>query len=288
MGRAVFLIVAFSASAVCAAELTVFTSTGRRLRGELDRQTDGQSLWLRTTAPGISLRSRTDWANVTAVIADGKELTPDETIRLAQIEVPPLPAEPVPQLEPRSEVEWPDAPPVVEAVPPAPCLDCIRPRRVFVPRVETIDTRVVVANWDADAEPDGIEVEVRPTVYGRPIDPPRGAVSVRLYGEPIQEGSRVRILRRHDWPTELGRWSVPLHECDFVHGTAIVRLPFQQIDPFHGRRFAPVGYAHVRLGVNGQGAFDAGTPVVLRDPWRDDAFTPYALDRAAIQASGGR
>lgn len=254
-----------SSSLAPASELTVFTHAGRRLKGEIDPQTDRTWLWLHTSTPGITLRSKTAWSQIASVVADGRELAPEQAIQLAQ-------------QEPRSRPEWPENAPSPEPVAADAVVRCVHipPPRVFVPRAETVESRVVVANWDEDPQPDGIEVEVRPTTWGQPVPIERGAVSVRLYGEPIQDSSRIRILRRNQRATELGRWTVPVEQVDFVQGTAIVRLPFQQIDPFQGRRFSPIGFAQVSLGVNGQGTLRTNTPVVLRDPWQFDAFFPYA------------
>jgi hypothetical protein len=121
-----------------------------------------------------------------------------------------------------------------------------------------------LANWDADAAPDGLALFVQPIdCWGRPVAA-HGYVQVEL----------VALVRRDfaDAPhgrgavkETLARWTKTLATALPTPHGYLIKLPFRA-GPFSPDRLASPGRLRVRLVVPGQGVFEAERDDVMLLP----------------------
>ncbi len=199
-------------------------SDGRVARGVLDSEPSSDHVVLATSTDGIEVRSRFAADRVLSILAADEFDRDNGTILLDG-------AAPGPRR------------PTASAA-----------RR---PRVRSLSIAARVANWDADPEIDGLLVHVVPLDDDGEVVPVDGTLNFELT---LQQFATRRQLpwRRRDRPFFTSdRWSVPLRASDFgLHG-AYVRLPFKQAHPEIDLDVAPNGLLRGRLGVRGQGVFEA-------------------------------
>ncbi len=239
---------------------------GRILSGHVDERTDDAELWLHSAEPSILVLTSVPWTDVSSARV-GKETWSAAAFRgIAQDLKAPVPAAVVrkpPQNHERARTE------------PGP------------PRVQSLDVITRLANWDRDAEPDGIEVRLAPLAADGTPQSVEGIASVRLLGRRIVSNSRLEsrsnlgfwsgraalLEHRTDGNTqpyvEVGRWNERLRKSDLSRdGEYVIRLPFRNIHPEYDLDVALNGQIDVKLSVTGQNVFYATAPVELR------AFSP--------------
>ena len=217
-------------------EVAVVLHDGRILRGTIDDRTDDRTLWLRTTGSGVTVVGSTSWDRVAKVHRGGRQ------VESALAESPAA--------GPVGVVVLTGA---TETVPSAPL------------KVQSLVVEAALANWDGDVEADGLEVTISPwATDGSPVSAP-GMLSVELIGQ------RVAGDRSDPAFAELGRWHRRVQEVDYGRWGATYRLPFQNINPQFDLQFGSEGVVHARLGVSGQGSFEASVSLQTRtdSPIRD-------------------
>ena len=123
-----------------------------------------------------------------------------------------------------------------------------------------------LANWDSDVEVDGLLLHVYPLTENRISVPVDGSLQIEVLGQ--------KFLRQRQ-PTnvfEVARTSHRVRKQDFgpTRG-ATYRIPFRTIHPEFQLDVGTYGMVHARLGVPGQGSFEASVHTRLRtfDPVRD-------------------
>ena len=133
------------------------------------------------------------------------------------------------------------------------------------PRITSVHSEAVLANFDRDAEPDGLDVVVVVVNHHGEPEPVHGNLEFRLIGE-----RRLRVQGRIVFE-ELQRWTRPLCPFDFVDGQARFVLPFGALYPERDFGLRADALLNVRLGVYGSGNYEMTTPVAIRtlDPFRD-------------------
>lgn len=213
--------------------LAVTTTTGRVLLGQLDARTSPHRLWLTAEAEGMTISSL---------------ITRGEVLGIAAAEPFALP----PRLEaPSGAIQPPAAPPI-----------SANSRRPAVVRSLTVFAQL--ANWNGDAEPDGLRVWIQPrAANGAPVAA-GGGVTVRLAvfrGD--WRGSRGGFRVEEEWFREISAEAAG-------EAGAVLELPFEKIRPETDRELLSLGVVSVRLSVAGQGTFDAQVEDVSL---RSQAFT---------------
>jgi hypothetical protein len=129
--------------------------------------------------------------------------------------------------------------------------------------VASLHVEAVVANWDEDAEPDGLRVlVVALDRLGQPVPVP-GQVDFELVGGVAQVADDGQIVGGPSLAAEFGRWGRRLPEGPCDAEPAVFDLPFQSVHPHRDPRVDPVGELLVRLGIPGRGTFEATTDVLL-------------------------
>jgi hypothetical protein len=147
-------------------------------------------------------------------------------------------------------------------------------------RVHSLELEAIAANWDRDAETDGIALRVLPLGLDRRVLAVDGVISVQLVGREFVTGRSDQ-----EFPL-LGQWSQRVRSTDFRgQEGAIYQLPISRQHD-HELNLLSIGMVQGRLQATGQGHFEATAPTRLRpyNPIRDqlnehhlhyDAFGRY-------------
>jgi len=240
------------------ADVSIQTVDGRELTGEVDERTSTERLWIRRETNRIVLTTSVPWGSIVAATVDGK---PAEVSTLAQM-WPPLKSS-----GPVGIWALTDGGPRKMAETRAK----FRPKRA---RIVALEIDAVLVNLDRDVEPDGFELVIAAIdVHGQAV-PVRGNISARLVGERDEQHSgRIRF-------EELQHWSQPVAPKDFLDGMASYALRFQTVRPEFDWELIPFALLNVRLGVYGEGNFEASVPIMIRqfNPFRDQ-LQKYARSR---------
>ena len=240
------------------AAITVQTSDGRVLTGEVDEQTDERLLWIRQTKEQIVLTTSVAWSAITSVTDGGEILPLDQLPALLHGQAN---SEPMGFLVQR-----------VAYYALSDCQgDCFprhSTRRLLPsrpPQVQSLSVEAHLVNLDRDVEPDGLELVIAALdEHGVPV-PVKGSLYIRLWGERIRSSGS---LDRHE---DLEQWTQPVMPADFIDGIASYAIRFRKSHPASDVGLHPEALLNVRLGVFGQGNFSASVPVQIRafNPFRD-------------------
>lgn len=231
----------------------VWLQDGRMLAGHVDARTDEERLWLRSSSATFVLTTSVAWTNIDAASVDGQKLSAEQLQHRADDLKSPVPADHL-QLGVRALNE-----PVMNL--PRPLLN-----RADATRVASLAVEARVANWDRDAEVDGVEIRVLPrNIFGEVV-PASGQLLVELTGR-----NRLPIRDQQAFP-RLGRWSMRVEANDFAAHGAVFQLPFRNTRPDAEPVLELHALVEATFIVFGQGRFDAEAPVYVRpfNPLRDD------------------
>lgn len=243
------------ASIQAAEQVVVEMRDGRELSGEVDVRTDQEALWLRNTAPSIVLRSAVAWNEIVHARHAGQILSVEELRALA------------PTVKTRLDDQFfaddskPAGPRPRGTATISPGEDAPHRSR----KIRTLRIEATIANWDADVEPDGLRVVVAPADALGEVVPVDGQITFKLIGQTQQTPTSERSRRRELFP-ELGRWTRSVRKRDFTSWGVTYDIPFRTSNPAFDLAVSPAALLHARLGVSGQGTFNASDAHVwLRD-----------------------
>lgn len=186
--------------------VVVWLEDGRMLAGEVDPRTNDDRLWLRSSSRTFVVSTSAGWEQIKAVNAGGVRLPVDEFSKRMD-EFLPKGGEPT------------ELPAVASAGIPNVTTPVIRsiPQKNAATRVTSLDVEARVANWDQDAETDGVEIRVFPRNTFGELVPVSGQITATLVGRnqlPTREHKRVPATRslviasRYERLRFL-RWSLP-------------------------------------------------------------------------------
>lgn len=235
--------------------VVVWLTDGRMLAGEVDPRTNDERLWLRSASPTFVIATSAAWKHIKAVNANGERLTAEafaERVDHFRPQQPDADTLPVSARTTGSNVTAPVT-------------------RLYLPpnaatRVAWLDVEARVANWDRDAETDGIEIRILPrNTFGEVISG-SGQITATLIA------SNRRAAHDPDAFPQLGRWSLQADTNDFGPAGAVYRLPFLGEHPEEVVSLEPYGLVEVSFYVAGEGRFTSDATVSLRrfNPIRDD------------------
>jgi len=243
----------FAICRTASADVTfVWLKDGRMLAGQIDPRTDDERLWLRSSGTAFVLATSVAWSNVEAGNIGGKQVESAELKKRVE------------ELEPQPIANQLAAP----AAKNEPITHLPRPitQRLAASRIESLEVEARVANWDRDAEDDGIEVRIYPrNTFGETV-PVSGQLTVELV-------ARNQLPLDHpDAFPRLGRWSLRADADDFTAGGAVYRLPFRSLHPTTNQSLERHGLVKATLLVFGQGRWEGESPTYLHrfNPVRDD------------------
>jgi hypothetical protein len=240
------------------APLTVMLASGRSFAGEVDVQTSSEALVLRMQNGGATIRRSIRWSRIVSARVGNREFAlaelPAEAGRIAtKFESVPIAA-----VASSYGAESPES---------------------GAPRVASIAFDAALGNWDADVETDGLLVQLSASDAWGDLAPTSGTLQVELYA-PVRQSFDL-VPQGNGFTTNLiGRWTVPVRPEMFARGVAVVRLPFQALQPEFNTAIYWYGLVNVRLAVPGSGVFERSQDGI--------SLRPFAPVRDALQVNTGR
>lgn len=226
------------------------THDGRTLTGEVDERTDGKTLWLRRTEGNVILATSVDWARIANAEIDGESIEvailQSERERLATA----APASFLTEFE------------LLEPLSPVPRLDSWHRQH----RVTNIEVDAALINLDRTVEADGLLLAL--AVFddqGQAVHV-RGTLAARLIVERLDQHTGAVSFE------EFQRWSASVLPLEFHEGIAELPLRFRRESPEFRWDLCIAALLNVRLGVPGQGNYEASVPVAIQEfnPIRDE------------------
>jgi len=261
-------------AAQAADPIDVELNSGRRLSGQIGSTSDQSNLHLRIGNSSLWIVQPIPWDRIQSAARNGEAVTIEDLRKeatryqgLSDEELVPLPPLPKKELPPE-ELSTPQR---------------VNPfaNRSGSLKVSAINVSGVIANWDADVEPDGVIVNVRPLDQQGAIIPAAGTLQLVLVG--TRRGRRsfhASEMTRADDVSQIGRWTRKLRMQDIGPRGAFIKLPFGATHPDFDPAVGDIGLIHARLAVPGVGVFeDARDNVLIRSP----GFTRDAFERGAGQ-----
>jgi hypothetical protein len=236
-------------------QVVIRTSSGRTFSGALDGRSSAKQAVIRTQVEGITLWRSIHWEAIVSSTVDSKEVglaALQKTAIESKVERRPVSR----KIEMRADL------------PANPRLDDEPHDASPPPRVQTIGFDAYVANWDADVETDGLEIDIAPLDADRRVLPVQGTLEVELF-VPERRKLELAPLSGGDTLELVERWTRALTPDDFRTGVARFRLPFGAITPELRPNWTAshYGLVHVRLAAPGHGVFDDTRDGIRVRPW---------------------
>lgn len=232
--------------------VTAYLLDGRAVTGAVDAKTDARYLWLRRSSEQFDLISGYPWELVFQGHVQDRRLS---TLELKEWTV--AHRQPGRRIADIGQAIGNEVQMVSATAPALPA----RP-------VKTLVVDAELAQWDKDAQTDGLRVFVYPLdAYGQ-IVPVDGHVELTLVVErDYTRGAHIY----HKGPEFLSgdRQTFPVRWEHFSAGIPFYELAFDRWHPDFEHTLAEHGLLHARLSVPGQGVFEASDPqVCLRESSR--------------------
>jgi hypothetical protein len=203
--------------------------SGRTFSGIIDRRTTSETLWLRSTHGEAVVLRPIRWERVTTVRFGDTHVGVDDFRATAQ------------QLKAATPASYWSHKPSGRGLAIS----------GYSPVVRSLDCRAHVANWDSDAESDGIVVHLTPLSDAGHILPVEGVTEVvangyeRVPGEPAERWSI------------LARWREPLTLACYGPFGGVQRLSFHTVPLDLSRVVGKRVWLCVRLTAPGRGVFES-------------------------------
>ncbi len=222
-------------------QIFVELEPGRRVAGEFAGMDARGRLWLIHREAGIELRSGYGLNRITRILVQGK---PISLAAFRDDKTPPAPPWRIPlQDPPLSSAQ--NGPPLGPVLPPV-----------------TLEAAAEPANWDDDAEIDGLRVYLTPRdAFRRPV-PVNGQLSAVLVSGTVRPGQ----LFASDDPllaAELQRWGRPIRSQMPGPAGVVIDLPFDGRRRMNLRNLGLPLVLKVRLGIPGRNVLSAVALVPL-------------------------
>ncbi len=230
--------------------VTVVTGDGRTLTGEVDDRSDQQTLWIRRSEHNIVLTTAVAWSEITSAALNDQNIEVSDLSNKSQKIATSGPATFLTEYE---QVDRSRNHAVSYNI----------AQRAEIMSVE-IDAGLV--NLDRTVEPDGLALVLSAIDSHGNYVPVRGTLNARLIVQRIDQHTGVVSFE------EFQRWSSAVSPADFYEGIAELPLRFRRASPEFDWELCTAALLHVRLGVFGEGNFEASVPVAIHqfNPLRDE------------------
>lgn len=239
--------IALNERCTAAESVTAILRDGRSVKGVIDIRTDAHHLWLRRTLDGFDLASGFAWTEVLAGRIEDRELDANQLQRWAEENKKPG--------RPFSQVARAQSSNLPSGVQPS-------AKRA---RPKTLVIQAQLAQWDKDAQSDGLRIAVSPLDAHGQLVPVDGHVEFTLVVEHERIDGGQRFIKGPVFP-EGERFSFVVSRQDFADGAAFYELAFSKIHPDFDPNIASQALVHARLSVPTVGVFEASdAQVCLRE-----------------------
>lgn len=228
------LLLASSTAQAADTQVKVKLASGRAFTGILDSRTDAERLWLRWRVGEVELQRPIAWQRIASAELNG------EPIDLAELQDQATDLA-TPGRVTDLRLPKPGRLPIEETTPPAATL--------ITPVVRSIRCDAWLANWDADAEFDGLMVEIEAFDENGQHVAAQGTVAAELITIDYQRGY-LNSTSGGRVPTSLGRWTHAWQAPDKL------RLEFQGRDPQRTGQLDRYGWLKLRVTIPGSGVFE--------------------------------
>lgn len=255
--------------------VTLHLVNGRTTIGSVDAETNDLHLVIRRSSANVILRTKVRWASISRIDIDDR---PVATGELKQ-RLPELVSE-----RPRSV--FADASSSVKiqsqadrdsALVSSTCGNVVTitssPREpvsvaaVARAQVKSLQFCTQPANWDNDAEIDGLQIQVRPVDESGRLVRVNGTLEIKLTGLSRTLGGQTQPgLSPVEFPV-LETWSQRVRQTDFTNEGAMYRLVFRHDSPDRDLSIDAAGLTSARLIVPGVGTMAATEPLTLLRPY---------------------
>lgn len=210
------------ATFVAGSNVKVTLTSGRTVNGQLDSRSTSEVLWLTADFEGVSI---------------GNQLKPADVLRIEPgfpVVLPsPIPSKVVtPTLGPATR-DW-------SRVVPTRSLDAL-----------SLDAFARLANFDNDAQPDGLQAILVPLGAGGEVLRKAGSLSIQL------------SVFRGDWRNRTQRfceeesWSKEVTLDDYTPQGLVIDLPFRRIIPESDSELLAVGVLNIRFNIASERSVEA-------------------------------
>jgi hypothetical protein len=220
----------------------VLLRNGRTFSGELDPRSDSLRLWLKFSGRSIALYRSFAWNQVQAAWRGQDELPIRELEQLAL-------ALEVKTRRQRAEDRDGRAKPNARSAGDNP----YRPAEAPPAIVREVRLQARAANWDDDAEADGLLLQLYPLGDDGLVVPVAGFLEVTLVGQRIGPPAGGESF------PQLGRWRRAIEPGDVQPGGVTLRLPFQAAHPEFDLGLSALGMVQTRFAISGQAAFETSS-----------------------------
>jgi hypothetical protein len=231
-------------------ELRIQTTNGRFLHGEMDVRTDAETLWVRRSEGNIILTSSVEWSEIESAELAGQSITAGELAEQRDDLASAAPAMFLTEFELQATQSETKA-----------ALSFHRQ-----PSITNIEIEATLANLDRTVESDGLLVAIAALDEFRQAHAVRGSLTARLVVERLNYHTGEVSFE------EFGRWTKSVSARDFHEGSAEFSLRFRRYSPEFDWELCTAALLNVRLGVHGEGNFEASIPIAIQEfnPIRDE------------------
>lgn len=246
-------------------EVHLTLASGRSVSGMIDPATSSQTIWLRSQVGQAILRRPIDVAAIDRIEIHGQRANLNELQQLAAN------ANAAPARSSTAEKSIRDIRPgkiiVIQPAAPSTPTDTFVPQAKHLPPV-TLRIDAYPANWDADAEDDGLLVSITPLDREGTAVPVTGVAQIEWWGSQVVSRWQTPVGRESYRPLRWAYQSENLTAEQFSTGYR-VQLPFQGMNPLEQALVFPYSLVRVRLVVPGVGEL-----LAERDGIRAHRFQP--------------
>lgn len=227
--------------------ITVHLASGRAFTGQFDPRTDAAKVWLRCKEGSAEVIRPIRWGRVLQAIVVGRQVSGEQLQKLVA-EIPreiPAKDENIPGrttivmkgAAAAADARSTSGPTTSEKLQPQP--------------VRSLAIEALAANWDTDAEVDGLLVRIYALDdAARPV-PVCGTVRLELSARP----SNATPYRPNSYLLE--QWTRRIRPEDLGHRGIVIRLPYQRLQAEFNPALSLYGTLYARLSIPGQGTFEA-------------------------------
>jgi len=227
--------------------ITVHLASGRAFSGQFDPRTDAARVWLRCKEGSAEVIRPIRWGRVLQAIVVGRQVSGEQLQKIVAEIRREIPAQGE-KIPGRSNIVMKGAAAAADAG------STVRPttaEKLHPPRVRSLAIEVLPANWDADAEVDGLLVRIYALDdAARPV-PVRGTIRLELSAQP----SNATPYRPRCYLLE--QWARRIRPKDLGPRGVLIRLPYRRLQAEFNPALSLYGTLHARLSIPGQGTFEA-------------------------------